>query len=72
LLERLIADAIAQQYHTLIGGIDMSNQASIGLHEKLGFRHCGTIGQAGFKFDRWLDLGFYQLLLPTPLQPIDG
>jgi L-amino acid N-acyltransferase len=72
LLERLIADAITQQYHTLIGGIDMSNQASIGLHEKLGFQHCGTIAQAGFKFDRWLDLGFYQLLLPTPLQPING
>jgi L-amino acid N-acyltransferase len=72
LLERLIADAINQQYHTLIGGIDLSNQASIGLHEKLGFRHCGTIAQAGFKFDRWLDLGFYQLLLTTPFQPIDG
>jgi L-amino acid N-acyltransferase len=72
LLERLIGIAIAQQYHTLIGGIDMNNQASIGLHQKLGFQHCGTIAQAGFKFGRWLDLGFYQLLLPTPFQPIDG
>ncbi len=72
LLEKLIASAIDRQYHTLIGGIDMSNQASISLHQKLGFRHCGTIAQAGFKFGSWLDLGFYQLLLPTPLQPIDG
>jgi L-amino acid N-acyltransferase len=72
LLQELIAAATDQQYHTMIGGIDLNNLASIALHEKLGFRHCGTIAQAGFKFDRWLDLGFYQLLLPTPLHPVDG
>jgi L-amino acid N-acyltransferase len=72
LLEQLITTAIDRQYHTLIGGIDSSNQASINLHQKLGFRHCGTIDQAGFKFGRWLNLSFYQLLLPTPGQPIDG
>jgi phosphinothricin acetyltransferase len=34
--------------------------------------HSGTIRQAGFKFGRWLDLGFYQLVLDTPEQPVDG
>jgi phosphinothricin acetyltransferase len=72
LLQSLIAAATEQQYHVLVGGIDLENTSSIALHEKLGFRHAGTIQQAGFKFGRWLDLAFYQLLLPTPYDPKDG
>ena len=72
LLQAIIESARQQNYHTLIGGIDATNAASIALHEQLGFTHCGTILQAGFKFGRWLDLAFYQLILNTPLQPIDG
>ena len=72
LMQRLIELAQEQNYHTLIGSIDASNQPSIALHEKLGFTHAGTIRHAGFKFSDWLDLAFYQLLLPTPFQPIDG
>src|SRR5258706_5580598 len=72
LLEEVIEAARAQNYHVLIGGIDATNKASLALHERLGFTHCGTIRQVGFKFGRWLDLSFYQLILPTPLQPIDG
>lgn len=72
LLEAVIEAAREQDYHVLIGGIDASNEASIALHERLGFTHCGTIRQAGFKFGRWLDLSFYELILATPLQPIDG
>ncbi|MDQ8021776.1 MAG: N-acetyltransferase family protein [Moraxellaceae bacterium] len=72
LLQQLIAAAVAQQYHVMIGGIDMENRGSIALHEALGFTHAGTIRQAGFKFGRWLDLGFYQLVLATPVQPVDG
>jgi L-amino acid N-acyltransferase len=72
LLEEVIEAARAQGYHVLIGGIDAANKASLALHERLGFTHCGTIRQVGFKFGRWLDLSFYQLILATPLQPIDG
>ena len=72
LMQELIAVAIEQQYHVMIGGIDITNAASIALHEKLGFVHAGTIKQAGFKFNRWLDLGFYQRILKTPREPIDG
>lgn len=72
LMQHLIELAQAQNYHTLIGSIDASNQGSIALHEKLGFVHAGTIRHAGFKFGEWLDLAFYQLLLPTPLKPIDS
>jgi L-amino acid N-acyltransferase YncA len=72
LLQRLIELAREQQLHVLVGGIDVSNAESIALHEQLGFRHAGTITQSGYKFGRWLDLGFYQLTLPTPEQPRDG
>jgi L-amino acid N-acyltransferase len=72
LMQQLIASAIEQQYHTIVGGIDMTNHSSIAFHNQLGFTHAGTIQQAGFKFGRWLDLGFYQLVLQTPEQPIDG
>jgi L-amino acid N-acyltransferase YncA len=72
LLRELLARAQAQQLHVLVGGIDASNRASIALHEALGFVHAGTIRQAGFKFGRWLDLAFYQLVLATPLSPVDG
>lgn len=72
LMQQLIARATEQQFHTMIGGIDASNAASIALHERLGFTHAGTIRQVGFKFGRWLDLAFYQLILPTPQAPVDG
>jgi len=72
LLEGIIEYARLRDYHVLIGGIDTANKASIALHEKLGFTHCATIQQVGFKFGRWLDLSFYQLILATPLHPMDG
>ncbi|WP_336407671.1 N-acetyltransferase family protein [Gallaecimonas pentaromativorans] len=72
LLQALIEQAIAQDYHLLVGCIDTDNQGSIALHEKLGFVHAGTINHAAFKFGRWLDLAFYQLLLPTPANPVEG
>ena len=72
LLEALIAAAIKQDFHVLVGGIDASNTVSIRLHERLGFTHCGTVAQAGFKFGRWLDLAFYQKVLATPAAPVDG
>jgi phosphinothricin acetyltransferase len=72
LMRQLIAKAVEQQYHVMVGGIDISNSASVALHEKLGFVHAGTIKHAGFKFGRWLDLAFYQLILQTPIEPVDG
>jgi L-amino acid N-acyltransferase YncA len=72
LMRQLIAAAKEQQYHCMLGGIDIANAASIAMHEKLGFKHAGTIEHAGFKFGRWLDLGFWQLLLETPAHPNDG
>jgi phosphinothricin acetyltransferase len=71
-MRALIDAARLREIHAMIGGIDAQNAASIALHERLGFRHAGTLPQVGFKFGRWLDLAFYQLLLDTPLAPVDG
>jgi L-amino acid N-acyltransferase len=72
LMLELIAAARQQQYHVLVGGIDIANGTSVRLHEQLGFTHAGTVRQAAYKFGRWLDLGFYQLILETPDAPADG
>lgn len=72
LLAALIERARADGYHTLVGGIDAGNAASVALHRRCGFGYCGEIRQAGFKFGRWLDLQFFQLVLETPANPVDG
>ncbi|AZY48274.1 GNAT family N-acetyltransferase [Bordetella avium] len=72
LLRELIRRACEAQVHVLVGCIDASNRGSIALHEKLGFKHSGTLSQVGFKFGRWLDASFYQLTLATPEEPRDG
>ena len=71
-MQALIAAARQRDVHAMMGGIDVSNAGSIALHRRLNFQHVGTLPQVGFKFGRWLDLAFYQLLLDTPMQPMDG
>jgi len=72
LLAAIIKEAELQDYHVMVGGIDATNAVSIRLHESLGFKACGVVRHAGFKFGRWLDLAFYQLILKTPASPVDG
>lgn len=71
-MQQIIDAAKRNNVHALMGGIDATNSGSIALHERLGFRHVGTLPEVGFKFGRWLDLAFYQLLLDTPAQPTEG
>ena len=47
--------------HRVIGGIALPNAASVALHEKLGFRKVAHFGEVGFKFGRWIDVGYWQL-----------
>ena len=63
LLSALIAAAQQQGLHSIIAGIDANNAISIQLHKKFGFAEVGHFKQVGFKFERWLDLTFMQLLL---------
>jgi len=66
LLTAVVEEARTRHLHTLVGVIDATNEASRGLHRRLGFTHCGTVREAGFKFGRWLDVEYWQLLLPVP------
>jgi L-amino acid N-acyltransferase len=72
LLQRILEEAEAQDYHVLVGGIDSQNTVSIALHRTFGFQYAGTLRQVGFKFGRWLDLDLYQMILKTPTGPVDG
>ena len=49
--------------HVAIGGIALPNAASLALHEKLGFRKVAEFAEVGFKFRRWIDVGYWQLTL---------
>ncbi len=46
----------------VIGGIALPNQASVALHEKLGFEKVAHFAQVGLKFERWTDVGYWQLI----------
>jgi L-amino acid N-acyltransferase YncA len=49
--------------HCAVGGVALPNAASIALHEKLGFRKIGQFVEIGRKFDRWVDVGYWELIL---------
>jgi phosphinothricin acetyltransferase len=57
LLDALAADA---RYHRAYSIIALPNDASVAFHERFGFVHRGTLTEAGHKFDRYLDVAFYE------------
>lgn len=63
LMQAVIEAGRDRGYHVMIGVIDAANAISKRLHERFGFRHAGTLRQAGYKFERWLDVDIYELLL---------
>jgi L-amino acid N-acyltransferase YncA len=72
LMTPLIQTARKNDLHAIIAGIDGSNVASIKLHQSFGFEEVAHFRQVGYKFGRWLDLKFMELLLNTPQHPHDG
>lgn len=71
----------AQGYTQAIAAIALPNDASVRLHERLGFAHAGTYAQVGYKLGRWLDVGLWQRPLapaaaapaePLPLDRVTG
>ena len=58
--------------HTIIASIDATNEASLKLHRHFGFEEVAHFRQVGFKFGRWLDLKFLQLILNTPDNPVES
>ena len=73
LLTELVGLLGRQGYAAVIGAIALPNEASVALHEKLGFFHTGTYRRVGFKMGEWLDVGLWQKELAargsSPQQP---
>ncbi|MBK8505684.1 MAG: N-acetyltransferase [Saprospiraceae bacterium] len=63
LMGTLIDKAQQAGFHTMIAGVDASNQTSYFFHKKLGFVEVARFKEVGYKFDKWLDLVFMQLFL---------
>jgi L-amino acid N-acyltransferase len=63
MLSTLIDAARSLGKHIIIGGVDGENAASIQLHEAFGFERVAHFKQVGYKFDRWLDVIFFQRTL---------
>ena len=63
LLQPLIDAAKQMQLHTIIAGIVADNEASIALHKQFGFVEVAHFKEVGYKFDKWLDLKFLQLMI---------
>ncbi len=60
---RLLSDLRARGAHIVLAGIALPNQASISLHQKLGFVQVAQLREVGRKFDRWVDVGYWELML---------
>jgi phosphinothricin acetyltransferase len=62
LYRHLIDDIRAQNIHSLLAAIALPNDASVALHEKLGFEKVGQFREVGWKFDQWIDVGYWELI----------
>ncbi|MGH8162100.1 MAG: arsinothricin resistance N-acetyltransferase ArsN1 family B [Gammaproteobacteria bacterium] len=62
LYQTLLAALRERGVHAMIAGIALPNPASIALHEKCGFVKIGQFREVGFKFGRWIDVGYWELV----------
>ncbi|HEV7644966.1 MAG TPA: GNAT family N-acetyltransferase [Pyrinomonadaceae bacterium] len=63
LYERLFQEISKGDFHAVIAGISLPNEASVRLHEKFGMTQIAHFKEVGFKFDRWIDTGYWQKVL---------
>jgi L-amino acid N-acyltransferase YncA len=66
LYEALFVELARLGYFQAVAGIALPNEASIALHEAVGFVHIGTYRHVGYKFGAWCDVGWWQ----RPLRPL--
>ena len=63
LLDAVIDHARGRKVHAIIAVIDAANTASVSLHAGAGFQQVGLMKELIYKFDRWLDVTYMELLL---------
>lgn len=60
LYQALFAQLKHTKIRTVIGGITLPNPASVALHEKLGMHKSAHFSDVGYKFNQWIDVGYWQ------------
>jgi phosphinothricin acetyltransferase len=63
LLGALLEKLRGMELHALMSVITVPNEPSAILHEKFGFKKMGVFSEVGNKFNKWLDVGYWELLL---------
>ncbi|MCH9656874.1 MAG: GNAT family N-acetyltransferase [Planctomycetes bacterium] len=63
LYQALIERLRGLSFHSIIGGVALPNPASVALHEKLGFEKVAHFKEVGRKMNRWIDVGYWELIL---------
>lgn len=63
LYRELLAALRQLEVHCAVGSIALPNDASVALHEKLGFKKIGQLAEIGYKLGRWVDVGYWQIIL---------
>ena len=63
LFERFFAMLEGNPVHALIGCIALPNDASVRLHEKFGFEKVAHLKEVGFKFNQWIDVGYWEKII---------
>ncbi|MDR1862421.1 MAG: GNAT family N-acetyltransferase [Treponema sp.] len=64
LFSRVLEEVRKTGIHALVSGITLPNEASVALHEKFGFKNIACFNEIGFKSGKWLDVGYWELILP--------
>ena len=63
LIARLLEELKKTDIHFLLSGITLPNDRSVALHEKFGFTKAAQFHEIGYKHDKWLDVGYWELIL---------
>ncbi len=62
LYEVLITELKSMKMHVIIGGMSLPNEKSQKLHESFGFEKVAQFHEVGYKFGKWIDVGYWQLI----------
>jgi phosphinothricin acetyltransferase len=57
-----------QGINQAVGVITLPGEASVRMHEAMGFEPAGVWRQSGYKLGRWWDVGVWQKTLQAPLE----
>lgn len=63
LYQALLEQLKELKIHAVIGGISLPNEASVRLHEKFGFEKVAHFKEVGNKFNQWVDVGYWELIV---------